>query len=371
MKNVSCFSILLSLSLPGLFSPEARAEIRGERPFRTGVLKLNEGVDETKPVAAMDLSGWVVKDDLLVGPFDKNWLIGYSLKTRKPVWWLNLEAAAVTPFLAYENYIYAGLQNGAVVKISAQDGKAVWQTKLDAYVGQKFLVAGDVLYAFTVTQQLFAIDSTTGKTKWIYDAGEPESLLIGNASGPVLAGGTVLVGTSSGEIHQVDSASGKLNWSVKPDFNEGRFHDIVGNIVVNEQRIVFTRYDGFVGSFLTSDPEHQMIWEQKLPTITTNTEKNGALYIGHLNGDVTAYDAGNGNKSWTVSTGQAVLSIVAHENKLFVIGTNGRVTKVDAEKGVIGWNDDLEATVNKPPLLHDGRLYVSTGQKVFYGYKAR
>jgi outer membrane protein assembly factor BamB len=175
----------------------------------------------------------------------------------------------------------------------------------------------------------------------------------------------VLVGTSAGEIHHVDSATGKLNWSFKPEFNEGRFHDVVGDIIVQEQRVVLSRYDGFIGSFIMTDPERQTIWEHKLTTITTNAEKNGALYVGHLNGDVSAFDAGNGTKTWTISTGQAVLSLVVHDNKVFAIGTNGRVTQIDAEKGTIGWSDDLEATVNKPPLMHDGRLYVSTGQKVF------
>lgn len=363
------------LAAPALAIDIESTTLRGEpRPFHAGFISLNPKLDTEKTLGLSDGVGWVASGDVLIGAPDTQSLAAFSLQSREPVWWNTLVAPSTAQPTLFGSHVMIGLRNGLIQKIEASTGKKIWETQLDTFTERPFVLTGSTLIVLTTTQLLYAVDFQTGKTLWLYDAGFPEGMTVRPGTTPIVQDNEVVFGTTAGEFLGINLQAGKLVWRYNPSFKESRFHDVVGQLVIVERRLLVSRYDGFLGSIDLSNASKQdfkTIWSDEVSSITTSAFRDGRYYIGCINGDVYAYDSSTGRRIWRAQTGQSVASITALEQAVYIGGTDGRVTNLDPSSGNLVWHDDLEAEISTSPIMLQDTLYYATSLRNLYGYKVR
>jgi outer membrane protein assembly factor BamB len=342
------------------------------RPFRLGFLPLNPQLDKEKPLAPIDTAGFVVNSGVLIGAFDSQWVGGMSMTTQKVLWWLDGKVTMTAPPGSFGAAVVLGFRDGRVVKVEALTGKRLWTAALDSFTERSFLLNGTTLYVVTASQVLYAIDFQSGKTLWMFDGGFPEGLSIRGGAKPIFFDGKVIFGVASGEVLGVAADTGKLLWRYNPAYNDARFHDVVGDMVIRNNKLIVSRYDGLVAAIDLSSAVRSVTWQEQRPGLTTSTFRGSRFYIGTLAGEVVALDPdNNGKQIWRTMTGAAVTNITAGETQIFVAGSEGRVTALDARTGDILWHDKLGSSLASPPVLFESSIYYTTGLKGLYAYRLR
>lgn len=343
--------------------------IKQKGPYRLGVLRLDPELDRIKPLAEADFASWAQSSNILVGSVGSEWVVAQSLQNSKILWWLKAETPLAAPVTIVGNWVLLGFRDGTVYKVELETGKKIWELTLDSFVSRKFNLAGNILLAQTAGQQLYGIDFDSGSTVWIYDAGFPDGLNLQGAAPPVSDNNVVVIGIASGELHAVDLKSGKLSWKHEPSFNEGRFHDVMGEIALFDSRLIFSRYDGMVSLLDVSGKGQNVLWELETSNVTAASFRAGRYYVGTLDGDVFAIDIKTGKKIWTASTGEAITAIIPGETTLFTSGGNGRINSINSLTGEIHWNDSIGAEIVRDPFIYQDGVYFTTGFRNIYGYK--
>ena len=329
------------------------------RPFRAGLIKLSDESDAVKPLASLNASGWTLVSDVLIGAVEETWIVGYSIKRKKVLWWLEMPIGSISPITSSGSWVIVGSKDGKLMKVEALTGKVLWEVGVGRFVPRAVTVRGSILLAMNVNNQLFTIDFHSGKIKWIYDGGAPGDIIINGGARPFINNNRAFIGTSNGEIHALDMEDGKLLWKLNPSYTDFRFHDVVGDISLVSNQLLLTRYDGVVAAIVMEG--NNVVWTEKYPALTTSKLRDGIVYIGAINGDLYAVEAISGRRLWSVSTGQSVISLTVGEKVLYVAGTNGRISAVRLKDGRVIWNDDVGGSINRILLSSGIRSILEQG----------
>lgn len=359
---VQAFGATLDQALPAFYRPN--------RPPRLGFMSMNPALDRVKPLAPIDTAGLTYNSGILIGAVDERWVVGMSFRTQKDIWWLDGETAMTAPAGSFGSHVMLGFRDGVVKKIEALTGKVVWTTRLDSFSESGFVLSGTKLFVLTASQVLHALDFQTGQILWVYDGGFPEGLTIRGRTKPLIHDGKVYIGVSSGEIVSVDAETGKVDWRHNPDFVDGQFHEFVGELVIRGDALIFVRYDGLVGALDLKSSSRNLIWKDVFPSLSTSIVRGERIYLGGVNGDVMAKALGSKQSEliWRYSTGVPLSYFVISEDLVIGVGTKGRLSGLSASDGNLLWHDDLEGSLETPPVLIEGALYFSTGLKNLYGF---
>lgn len=120
----------------------------------------------------------------------------------------------------------------------------------------------------------------------------------------------------------------------------------------NKDRNVFT-----VAWIKNLDPEYS---SGNLPIGTSSPFiHEGIVYMGNLNGDMSAYQLSNGREIWTVNEKQPINAKAGVFNDLIVYGSKeGRLFARNYYTGKRVYALDLDAPIESPPVFHGGRMFL-------------
>ena len=339
------------------------------RPFRTGIIKFDQELDNSKPLGEIDEAGWTLATQSIIGSYKDRWVTAYDLKKKRHLWWLETKSDLTAPVEVFGSFGIVALRDGRLLKIDINTGKVVWENHLTQFVATKMVLSGTSLIAYTVDQKLYSVDFQGGQTLWAYDAASSPNLLVRTGAAPQVVGNEVFIGSVEGDIRSIHIANGKENWRLRPGKDDFRFKDIVGEIGVGNNQIYVTRYDGLVFGIDIQQKPNGTLWEVTAPSITTSAYRDGTLYIASMNGELLAIQASNGRQLWKARLGQSIKSLTIGEKAIFVGGSQGRISAVSLSAGQLLWHDDLGGVLTKQPFVLDDEIYFSTGLKTIYSYK--
>jgi outer membrane protein assembly factor BamB len=339
-----------------------------KRPFRLGVIRLNKNLDTVKPLAETDTGGFAARGDVFIGGLDSNWIRAYNMSTKITLWWQQTDGEITSPPLLIENTVYVSSRSGKLTALNATTGERLWETLLDAHIERPMTWANGNIYAVSAGQVAYAIEASSGKRLWVHDAGFPDMVVLRRAPAPVIHDGRMIFGLATGELLALKIEDGKRLWRYNPFYQEARFKDVIGDMIVHGGKLLVSRYDGLV-ALVDMTQERQVIWQDRQTSVSTSAFRSGRYFVGLTNGTIIAYEANTGRVNWKVSTGPTPAFLVASESVLYAIGNSGRVTAIDIGSGEYQWGDDLGGRVSVPPIVTSDRMYIATGLKNLYGYR--
>ncbi len=154
-----------------------------------------------------------VEGDIVAVPFPSGDVIGYKVLDGSPVWSESLtRTRSVSQFASLSDAARPAIENGIVYAIghagrmvatNAMNGERLWSLNVPGT--QMPWVAGESVFVVDTTGQIMAVAKRDGKVQWT--AKLPSS---GTWSGPVLANHALWVVSSKGTLASVDPATGRL-----------------------------------------------------------------------------------------------------------------------------------------------------------------
>ena len=158
-----------------------------------------------------------VDGDIVVVPYPSGDLMALKVSDGSPVWSENLSRTRQTSQLASmsdaarpaidNGTVFAVGHAGRMIATQAKTGERLWSVNVPGT--QAPWVAGDTVYVVDTRGQVMALARTDGKTRWT--AQLPDSR---TWSGPVLAGGVLWLTSNKGQLISVDATTGKVGGQV-------------------------------------------------------------------------------------------------------------------------------------------------------------
>lgn len=245
-----------------------------------------------------------------------------------------------------------------------QAGAPVW-APLSASAGLVFVAGDDGV--------LHALSERTGRERWRFRAGgrlraRPE---------PVAS--SIYLHADDGMLYRLDAGSGKVRWKVRVERDSivripidqpgSRYDFTASGVVVWGGTVYVGTHDG---RLLALSPEDgHRIWEAEVggPVIASPALAEGRVFVGSMDGRLSAWDAGVGERLWSFDTGAPVTATPVSDGRI-VLGSSRSydLHALDAVTGQPVWNRYVWFSwIESTPALVDGVAYVgsSDASRVF------
>lgn len=178
------------------------------------------GISETTNV--LGTVSPAVEGSLVVLPLSTGELVGLRAENGQVVWSDNLSAVRRSGILAQignirgqpvidQGIVYASSYSGRMVALDAVTGQRLWQREIGS--AETPWSAGETVFVLSNDQRLMALDRKTGGIRWITEL--PSHVVRKNNipivwTGPVLAGGRLILTSSRERLVEVDPMTGTL-----------------------------------------------------------------------------------------------------------------------------------------------------------------
>lgn len=80
---------------------------------------------------------------------DTNTIYGFDLDTKKIIWSFDCDIKNVTEFTFYDGYLIFGMDNGALMLLSADTGEIKHQVDLEENIDGEIVIASNKLFVST------------------------------------------------------------------------------------------------------------------------------------------------------------------------------------------------------------------------------
>ena len=226
-----------------------------------------------------------------------------------------------------------------------------WKVRTGGRVMSSPVVAGGTLYVGSNDSNLYAIDAESGTQKWKFKTASRVT------SSPAVAKGTVYFGSWDGNFYAVDSATGQQKWKFKTG---------------GERRYTATHLHG-------AEPASESQPDPFDFYLSSPAVVQGTVYFGSGDGNVYALDAASGDLKWKFKTGDVVHSSPAVAEGVVYVGSwDTYFYALDATTGAQKWRfktgDDPvihnQIGIQSSPLVADGLVYFGCRDSNLYALDA-
>lgn len=216
---------------------------------------------------------------------------------------------------------------------------------------------------------------------------------------PVIADGTVYVGSEDSCLYAIDQKSGKLKWKFS---TKGK---VFSSATVFNKTVFFGSYDGYyyalnakngreIWKFRTGGEKHigaKGLWTMKPDSLYMDDlfdfflsspvidSANGNVCFGSSDGNVYALNAKKGTIVWKQTTkGPIHAAPLLHKGVLYIGSWDFNLYAIDAKDGSVKWkfktNEQptyhvLEG-IQAAPIADDSLIYIGTRDAFFYALNA-
>ncbi len=271
-----------------------------------------------------------------------------------------------------EGIIYAVSPKGNVLALDPQrrrpglpfPGGGEWVSpaeKLGIIYAQP-LPSGDKLFVAAFDGKVWVLSRANGTLRGEEPLFQNESLV----ATPVLAGNILLIAADS-ELYAIDATTG-AEWWVQPFQARSR---IWASPVLLGDMVIFGSLDRRL--YAVSLDTGEEVWVEPFETeggiASTPLVVDGTIYFGSFDGNLYAVGK-DGREVWAspISVGEWVWSRpLYYEGTVFFGALDGGLYAVDARRGQVRWEEDLEEPIRAAPVLEEGVVVVATTGGTVYG----
>src|SRR5262249_42054338 len=184
-------------------------------------------------------------------------------------------------------------------------GKVKWSFDTGNKVRSTPVLSDGTLYVGSNSGYLYALDAESGKLKWKFQAAGAV------ASSPSVYRDTVFVEAGDAAIHAVDAKTGREKWTVKTGrpippgprlMSGGKWEFEHSSAVTGGENLSIGSADGNVHALDTASGKARWVWKTAGRVRATPAVAEGAVYAGSMDGNLYALDAERGALRWKFKT---------------------------------------------------------------------
>lgn len=254
----------------------------------------------------------------------------------------------------------------------ATEAFARWSFETDDAIWGSPVVADGTLYVGSYDGHMYAISLETGELRWRYETGDRID------GSPAVTDDTVYFGSFDRNVYALDAETGDERWVYgtkgivrsSPTVQGERLY--IGAHCRIEECKKYYRVKwperGYLYAFDRTDGT--LLWRH--PTgdgvISTPAVDGNTVYVGSSDDSVYAVDASTGKPRWRFGTDDSIMSSPTYvEGRIYLGNVGGSVYALDADTGDLQWRFDAttriaeqtsrDEVVTGSPVVCDGRLY--------------
>lgn len=277
------------------------------------------------------------------------------------------------------NAVYAATGFGELVALDAATGSRMWAFPLSAPAHSAPTAANGKVYVVSAKNVLHAVNQADGTEAWQFP-GIPESAGVLSAASPAVAGDTVVVPYSSGEIIAFDAGTGATKWadtvlrSTRTLAVSG-LTDVAASPIIENGVVYATGVSGRTIAVDISSGER--VWEQNVGSGSTPALSGNALFLVDLEDNLVALDRSTGKVFW-----RSALPVVRKKrfysvwagptlagNLLWAVSNDRRMIGVDPATGNIVVDQQLPSPAYIKPIAAGGQLLVLSADGSLAAYQ--
>jgi len=170
---------------------------------------------------------------------------------------------------------------------------------------------------------------------------------------PIVVGGRIYVGSSSGEFFCLNRADGSVVWHARTGGT------ITGGALLRDGRVFVGSGDGFVYAFEADSGD--LLWRHRTgrPILAGLALTQDHLIVGSMDRTLRALNQETGRTAWRIDSEGGISAPPAIAGDVIYYGDEvGSVSAVAASEGSRVWTAKLSGRVIAAPTLADGKLLV-------------
>lgn len=245
-----------------------------------------------------------------------------------------------------EGRVYAATVDGQVAAVNARTGRVLWQSEPATHGILGDLTAGEHGLLFNASDlSIASIDYETGDMRWEHEllrhADTPQGSVRADRvaagsefqSSPTVLDGIVYAGGPDRFIHAFDTETGERVWRHELSASvSGSPTTYRGKVCAGQQ--------GGADEFRCVDAKTgRPVWEADMGWVWVGAgADNGKLFVGTVEGDIAALDAGDGEELWRHRTNGGIYPHPVTDGTHVYTGSwDGYYYKLDQETGRAEW----------------------------------
>jgi outer membrane protein assembly factor BamB/tetratricopeptide (TPR) repeat protein len=365
---------------------DAHVQLAGEE-LGQGALMLSYS-PHAKCTLVVTRDGYVPYKRLLDGPQPPTMEVALEKATR---WAWQTSASLDAPPLVSGGMVYVAGRDRYVTAMSAKDGAVQWRAPLGLYgdATVRPLMTSEGVFVAAASGEAVCLDPATGDVLWKSDVGVAVERQPTSATNDA-----VVVPANDGSLHALAVADGAKRWSVPAGASSGTptsvengrlaYLDLKGGLVYASAATGETLPGYAQPAVLRGTPvaDDGRMWvmaeDASVRVIATETRRavkrfavpaasefpptvaGDVAYVVGTDGGVHGFRAG-GDALFHVKLDEPASAAPAlSKGLLYVPGTKGHVSVLDAANGTLLWRFDAKSRVTSTPVVAEGTVYVTT-----------
>lgn len=292
-------------------------------------------------------------------------LVAVDVHNGAPLWTWNLPSgAAIAGSPAVDTtrgLVFVGADDGTLDAVSSATGHLVWTARIGGDVSAPVYGGGEV-YVTSSTGTVERFAELTGKKTWA------RTLPSGISAAPSLdtAAGTLVVGTTDGEVAALAVRTGATLWT----YSSGGA--VSASAMISGGTVYFASGDSVeavretTGTWIWTYGTQGPVTDS--PAQTYGPDGNELLFGSH-DGNIYDLEKANGSLVWKLPVGEPVIG-VATVHSLVVYDTSSGI--VGAARSFTSpeflWKFQTTAGLTSPPAIEDAAVYVGAGDWNLYAF---
>lgn len=286
--------------------------------------------------------------------------------------------------LAFEgNRVFATTGYGELVALDARTGGIAWRQRVDAPIGGSPTVQNGVVYVGGRDATNWAVRANDGKVLWRAFGNDGMAGVMG-VSAPAVAGSTVVFPFATGEIMGVDTNTGNQLWTANVAGQRlgravGYFRDVTGDPVISGGTVYAGTSSGRVAAFDLATGA--MKWEAREGASSPVLPVGNSVFLVNDQAQLIRLDAANGGRVWAQKLPYFTQAVIRKQqkvwnhygpvlagNKLYLAGSDGYLRVFDPASGALIGQAQIPGGAAAAPAVAGQTLYVVTqdGQLIAY-----
>ena len=257
-------------------------------------------------------------------------------------------------------------------------GKLKWENITGSPILSSPVIADGTVYIGSADSSVHALDVATGKTRWVFPTG---SWVV---EGPAYADGTLTVASLDSELYIIGDRTARRQLI----YDTGRGRHISGGPAVQgdkvyvgtedgsiwaldrkartypfERGLLFWKVNFYIWGIIDAPIQKGTIWTNRVVSGMTKgiAVAPDAAYTGGRTGKVSAVDLESGDEIWVTNLDSEVTSSPTVAGKTVMVGTmDGRVVGLDRVSGEIAWEFQTGGKVTASPVVAENTLFITS-----------